>query len=716
MGSEPFLSSSWYRVARLRPKLRDHARIRRHRYRGRIWYVLDDRLSSRVHRLSPSAYIFVALMDGRRTVDDLWSNVVRQNGESAPTQDEIVHLLAQLHASDLLQSDISPDSLEVFDRFVTQKRTRLKQMLLNPMSLRLPIFDPDPFLERTLPLVRPLLGWFGGLLWFAVVIPALVLAAGRWSELSENVTDRLLATENLLLLSLVFPVVKLLHELGHGYATKVFGGAVHEFGIMLIMGMPTPYVDASSSSGFRNKSRRALVGAAGMIVEVFVAALALHVWRIAEPGAVRTLCFNVITVAGVSTLIFNGNPLMRYDGYYILIDVLEIPNLASRSAQLWRAMVDKYAFRVADARIPAGAPGELKWLVSYAPAAFMYRMSVQFGIALFLAGRFFFIGVFLASWTVVTGVLIPVFNSLKYVATSRTLQKHRARAVGLTAGLAAAAVIMLAIFPFPLHTVSEGVVWLPDNAILRAGTDGFVRRLLVPPDTIVRAGDALIETQEPQLEANVETLTWRVEELQSALDAARFRDRPGAEVAAIDLASAKSELARQDERARHLVARSEADGTFVLAKSEDMPGRFFRQGEVLGYVTPASSNIVRVVVPQDDIELVRNSLRGVSVKLSGRVWETNSARLVREVPAASSQLPSKALSTAGGGSFAVDPGDRESRKTLQRYFQFDIELPPEAAAIAFGSRVYVRFEHESEPLGFQLFRRLRQLFLARLNV
>jgi putative peptide zinc metalloprotease protein len=716
VGSEPFLSSSWYRVARLRPKLRDHARIRRHRYRGRIWYVLDDRLSSRVHRLSPSAYIFVALMDGRRTVDDLWSNVVRQNGESAPTQDEIVHLLAQLHASDLLQSDISPDSLEVFDRFVTQKRTRLKQMLLNPMSLRLPIFDPDPFLERTLPLVRPLLGWFGGLLWFAVVIPALVLAAGRWSELSENVTDRLLATENLLLLSLVFPVVKLLHELGHGYATKVFGGAVHEFGIMLIMGMPTPYVDASSSSGFRNKSRRALVGAAGMIVEVFVAALALHVWRIAEPGAVRTLCFNVITVAGVSTLIFNGNPLMRYDGYYILIDVLEIPNLASRSAQLWRAMVDKYAFRVADARIPAGAPGELKWLVSYAPAAFMYRMSVQFGIALFLAGRFFFIGVFLASWTVVTGVLIPVFNSLKYVATSRTLQKHRARAVGLTAGLAAAAVIMLAIFPFPLHTVSEGVVWLPDDAILRAGTDGFVRRLLVPPDTIVRAGDALIETQEPQLEANVETLTWRVEELQSALDAARFRDRPGAEVAAIDLASAKSELARQDERARHLVARSEADGTFVLAKSEDMPGRFFRQGEVLGYVTPASSNIVRVVVPQDDIELVRNSLRGVSVKLTGRVWETNSARLVREVPAASSELPSKALSTAGGGSFAVDPGDRESRKTLQRYFQFDIELPPEAAAIAFGSRVYVRFEHESEPLGFQLFRRLRQLFLARLNV
>jgi putative peptide zinc metalloprotease protein len=716
VGSEPFLSSSWYRVARLRPKLRDHARIRRHRYRGRVWYVLDDRLSSRVHRLSPSAYIFVALMDGRRTVDDLWSDVVRQNGESAPTQDEIVQLLAQLHASDLLQSDISPDSLEVFDRFVTQKRARLKQMLLNPMSLRLPIFDPDAFLERTVPLVRPLFGWFGALLWLAIVIPALILAAERWSDLTENVTDRLLATENLLLLSLVFPVVKVLHELGHGYATKVFGGAVHEFGIMLIMGMPTPYVDASSSSSFRKKSRRALVGAAGMIVEVFLAALALHVWWIAEPGAVRTLCFNVITVAGISTLIFNGNPLMRYDGYYILIDVLEIPNLASRSARLWRALVDKFVFRVADTRIPGGVTGELKWLVLYAPAAFMYRMSVQFGIALFLAGRFFFIGVILALWTVVTGVVIPIFKSLQYVSTSRTLQKQRARAVGLTGGLAAAVIIFLTVVPFPLHTVSEGVVWLPDNTILRAGTDGFVRWLLVPPDTAVRAGDALIETEEPQLQANVETLTWRVEELQSALDAARFKDRPGAEVAAINLASTRSELAREEERAKRLVARSLADGKFVPAKSEDMPGRFFRQGEVLGYVTPASSNIVRVVVPQDDIELVRNSLRGVTVKLAGRVTETYSARLVREVPAGSSELPSKALSTTGGGTFAVDPGDRESRKTLQRFFQFDIELPPNAATIAFGSRVYVRFEHESEPVGFQLFRRLRQLFLARLNV
>jgi putative peptide zinc metalloprotease protein len=264
--------------------------------------------------------------------------------------------------------------------------------------------------------------------------------------------------------------------------------------------------------------------------------------------------------------------------------------------------------------------------------------------------------------------------------------------------------------------VTEGVVWLPDNAVVRAGTGAFVRRLLIAPGTFVRAGDALIESEEPQLQATIETLQWRVVELQSVLDATRFSDRARAEIAGIELASAQSEATREQERASHLVATSGADGTFVLAKSEDLPGRFYREGEVLGYVTPPSSNIARIVVPQDDVELVRNRLRNVRIKLAQNVTETYPAKLIREAPAGRNELPSKALGTSGGGASAVDPGDQQGRKTLQRIFQFDLELPPDTPAAAFGSRVYVRFEHEWEPLGFQWFRRLRQLFLARLNV
>jgi len=716
MGSEPFLSSSWYRVAGLRPKLRDNAHVQRHRYRGHAWYVIADRLSARVHRLSPAAYLFVARMDGRHTVEALWSEVVRQSGDGAPTQDDIVQLLAQLHGSDLLQAGNSPDSLEVFDRYSRQKRSRVRQMLLNPLSLRVPIWDPDAFLERTVWLVRPLFGWFGALLWIAVVVPAVVLAGQHWSELTQNVTDRLLAAENLLLLSLIYPIVKVLHEFGHGYATKVYGGAVHELGVMLLMGMPTPYVDASASSGLRSKYRRALVGAGGMIVECFLAALALYGWLLMEPGIARAFCFNVMAVAGISTIVFNGNPLMRYDGYYILADLIEIPNLAARSSRLWTAVVDKYAFGVADTRLPVGERGELKWFIGYAPAAFIYRMFVQFSIALFLASQYFIVGILLALWSVTTSVVVPAHKALMYVVANPKLQRQRSRAVGLTLGLMGAAAIILLLIPFPLHTQTEGVIWLPENAIVRAGTDGFVRRLLAAPGAFVHTGDALIETDEPQLRTTIETLQWRVVELQSVLDATRFTDRAGAEITGIELASARSEVTRGQERVNRLVATSGADGTFLLAKSEDLPGRFYREGEVLGYVTPESSDIARIVVPQDDVELVRNHLLGASVKLAQRVTETYPARVVREVPAGQNDLPSKALGTTGGGASAVDPGDRQGRKTLQRVFQFDLELPQGTRVAAFGSRVHVRFEHDWEPLGFQLFRRLRQLFLARLNV
>ena len=127
----------------------------------------------------------------------------------------------------------------------------------------------------------------------------------------------------------MFPLIKALHELGHATAKRAGGGEVHDMGVMLLVLMPVPYVDASSANVLRSRWQRALIGAAGMLVELFVAALAFYVWLLVEPGLLRAVCFNVMLVAGVSTLIFNGNPLLRYDAYYILADLIELPNLAS---------------------------------------------------------------------------------------------------------------------------------------------------------------------------------------------------------------------------------------------------------------------------------------------------------------------------------------------------------------------------------------------------
>ena len=349
-------SSHWYRVADLRPCLRSHVQITRHLYRGQTWYVLDDPSAGRQHRFSRNAHFLIGLMNGRKTVQEIWDMAVESLGDEAPSQDEVIGLLGRLHNVDVLQSGIPVDQAEMSHRR-TRRRGRWLTGLKNPFALRFPLVDPDRFLVRFLPLVRPLAGRAGMLLWLAVVATAALLALLHWPELTRNLADRVLRPENLVALWLVYPLVKLLHELAHGFVTRLHGGEVHEMGVMLLAFIPIPYVVASSSAAFPDKRRRMAVAAAGIAAELFVASLALFVWLAVGPGWVSAIAFNVLLVGGVSTLLFNGNPLLRYDGYYVLADWLEIPNLAHRSTSYLGYLLQRYLFGLDQAMSPASAPG-----------------------------------------------------------------------------------------------------------------------------------------------------------------------------------------------------------------------------------------------------------------------------------------------------------------------------------------------------------------------
>jgi putative peptide zinc metalloprotease protein len=171
------------------------------------------------------------------------------------------------------------------------------------------------------------------------------------------------------------------------------------------------------------------------------------------------------------------------------------------------------------------------------------------------------------------------------------------------------------------------------------------------------------------------------------------------------------------DQAERLIVRSRGEGIFAAMTPQDLPGRFLAQGELIGYVLPHSARIIRATIRQDDIALIRNRLLQTFVRLAERPDEALLARMIREVPAGDDELPSKALGGIGGGALPVDPRDEQGTKTFQRVFQVDIELQSNAApAAAFGSRAYVRFDHDWEPLGQQIWRRARQLLLSRLQV
>ena len=710
------LSTNWYRVAHLRPRLRGHIRIHRHAYRGEIWYVVEDRVAGKYHRFNPASYRVISLMDGKRDMAAVWKRLTDELAEDTPAQEDVIKLLGQLHSNDLIQCDVDPDVAELFERRVKQKRRKLMSRYLNPISLRFPLWDPDRFLDRLVVWFRPLTGVWGLVLWLAVVLPALALAPLYWPDLTENFGEQLLAVDNILIMAVVFPLIKAAHELGHGLAAKARGGEVHEMGIMLLVFFPIPYVDASSSSAFVKKTDRMLVGAGGMLTELFIAALAFYLWVLLEPGFARSLAYNAIVLASVTTLLFNANPLLRYDGYYVLADWVEIPNLGTRANKYWQYLAERYVFGVKQAEPPPATSGERRWFIGYAPLAFAYRMFVLFGIALFIAGQYFFLGVLLALWGLIASLGMPLYKGIAALLTGPQYAPRMNRVKGVLAGFFIVLGLLLFALPMPYHTEAEGVVWLPEQAILRAGGNGFVSEVAARAGEALKPGQVVARSQEPSLNSSIAAQEARVEEARARYDAAWGVNPAQAGQLEEEVHREQAALDRLQDEAAQLTLRARAGGVLLMEQARDLPGRFLKKGEVMGYVVGDYVPLVRVVVPQSEVDLVRLSTRDVEIKFPQAMGETWPARLSREVPKAGRELPSPALGQGGGGNIAMDPRDEKGTKTLESLFEFELELPGNAPAHFIGSRVHVRFEHPSEPIGVRGWRALRRLFLSHFHV
>jgi putative peptide zinc metalloprotease protein len=708
---DALFSSNWYRVANLKPRLRGHVRIHRHVYRGEIWYVVEDRVAGKYHRFNPSSYRVIGLLDGERTLQQVWERLSAAMDEHTPSQDELVQLFGQLYAADLIQCDVTPDVAELFERGGKQRKAKLLQRFANPVSLRFPLIDPDAWLGRVMAKAGPLKGWFGVALWLAVVLPALLLAPSHWRELTGNINERLLAVDNLLLLAILFPLLKTAHEIGHGLAAKRFGGEVHEMGVMLLVFFPVPYVDASSSAAFASRWPRMLVGAAGMLTELFIAAIAFYLWLALEPGFVRSLAFNVIVLASVTTLMFNANPLLRYDGYYIFADAIESPNLGQRSTAYWGWLLRYHLFGQHQAEPPPSTKGEQRWFLVYAPLALAYRMFVLFSIAVFVASRYFFIGVLIAAWGIVASLIWPWVKGLRKLAGDPALEPQAGRVRRVLWASGAAVALLLFVIPMPHHTVATGVVWPSDNAVLRSQGAGFFSRLLVRPGTVVLEGQPVAELVDPALDARVGEQRGRLELAQAKHDAAFgiIGMAPArAALLAEEVRREQAALASLEGEAARLIVRAEVAGILLLTRPDDLPGRFFRRGEVLGHVDTAGPARVRLVLPQWQSAAVR----GFEVRLPQQPGVSYDARLARSVPAAARELPSPALGTAAGGDIALDPHDPKGLQALQTLFEHELQLGQDMPYRQIGARVLVRLEHESEPVAMRVWDGLRRLFLS----
>ena len=490
----------WQAIAQQRLALHRHVSLSTHVYRGEPWVVALDEASGVSHRFSAAAWRIAALLDGRHTLAEVLAAARRSPGGEQLGEGEVVDLLTRLQRAELLNITRSAPRALLTGRMSARRRARAMLRWRGPVSVRVPLVDPDRWLAGPAAWLAP--WWSRGLLAaFGLVVTAAVAAAlANATAIAEQWQAQASDPRVWIALLLAYPLIKALHEIGHALAIKTFGGAVHEMGVMFIAFLPLPYVEASAANSFSSRRARMAVSAAGIAVELAIAGLAMLAWLVFPHGTLGATLLGIAAIGSLSTLLFNGNPLLRFDGYYLLVDAIEIPGLYSRSAAYLRYLACRYLFGLVDAHSPVTAAGERRWFIGYGLASFAYRLFIVTAIALFVSSKAFVLGVMLALWFVAVQVLGPMTKMFRFILLDGRLQGRRARALAVIAGAFALVALALTV-PVPYSTSAPGVVELPRSSVVRAAAEGFVRDLTRADGEHVAPGQQLLVLENEELTA-----------------------------------------------------------------------------------------------------------------------------------------------------------------------------------------------------------------------
>ena len=728
----PTFSESWYRVGDLRPRLRSTVQVSRQHFRGRMWHVVQDPASNQFFRLNEPAYRFVGMLDGRRTVAEVWRNCNEQLGDDAPTQGEAIQLLGQLYASNLLQAELAPDAEGLLKRYRKRKLREVRGYMSSLLFARIPLFDPDRLLDRWVGVLGAAFTWVGLVFWSLLIATGIYFVIGRAGELT-NQASAMFDPEKLPLLYVSLIVVKIAHEFGHAVACKTFGrrtgsgGEVHVMGVMFLVFAPLPYVDASSAWAFRSKWRRIVVGAGGMIVELGIAAVAAVVWASTTPEtapAVHGICYNIMFIASVSSLLFNGNPLLRYDSYYILSDLLEIPNLAQRSKEYLYYLVKRYVWGVRQARSPAHTRGERGWFAFYGVASTAYRLFIFAVILLFLSERLpkalMVVAIGIGLITAGMWLLLPLGKLIRYLASNGELARVRSRAVLTTLVFVVGVIAALGTIRVPDRGNVEGIVEPVDMAVVYAGEDGFVAEFLPSGQEADPNGAALVVCESPELRASREQLLAERRRLEAQRRIAQTKEPAAVQVMDRQLAALAEQIRHVEEQLDALVLRAPLAGTWISPDIEYAKGAYLRRGDRVGMVVATTPVFIRVAAGQDMAGMLSAEARkAVEIRIKGRPDLQRTGRIEKILQAGQEQLPSAALGYAAGGALRTASDDPKGMRTAEKFFE--IRITPDAdpagtTKLWSGQRVVVRFEMPDKPLLAQWYRSVRQLFQRRFRI
>jgi putative peptide zinc metalloprotease protein len=639
---------------------------------GEPCYTIEDVVNSKFYRVGIPEYTFISLLDGATTVRQALSLAARANPQSAMTEPEATVICQWLVDTELASTSESSRPARLIETANRNANARILKKW-NPTVIRFPLLYPDHFFELVSPWVSWLYAPAAVAAWSVLIGAAAYRIGSQWERFSEF-SRGVLAPNNWLWLVLCWILLKFLHEFSHGAVCKRYGGTVRETGLMFIMLAPVAYVDVTSSWRFRSKWQRIHTAAAGVYMELLCAAIAALVWSHTEPGPLNLVCFNAVLMASLTTLLFNANPLMKYDGYYILSDLLDIPNLYSNGQQYLQHWALRYLLGVSSSPPRCSGPRRLA-IRCYGIASLAWR--IVFSVAIVLAAATFFhgAGILLSCIAGILWLGLPAIRFAKYLSVgTEVAQPHRVRFFCITGAALALLSIVLAI-PWPGSTRAPAVVEYSPLLAVRAGASGFVRNVLAQPGAYVEEGQVLALLENPELCSNLQDLALAQQQSQISLRSLEKKGQLAAYQAELEnLKALEKRHAETLSQVEQLTVRAPCRGIIIGRNLEAWLGRYAKAGSELVWIGDESTLELRLSIGQRDIEAFKGRLdHEVRVRLPH--FRSFSCLLVRVNPSASVDLPYAALAAPNGGPLAVREKDRIDRNKTSEAEKYELLSP-----------------------------------------
>lgn len=636
-------------------------------------WVIFDPVSDKYYKISELNYRIAALLDKSQELEGFVERVKRNGLEADKLT--VLKLISFLHQSNLLMATYGVTDQKV-EKFREMKRKMLGTRILSSyLFFRIPVFNPDRFLTATIDIVRTIFNRWTFILLWTIAAMGYIAVIMNWDKLA----DALLKSINLqgvVRYSLAVIIIKLIHEFAHAYTARALNIRVRRMGVAFIVFFPRLYTDLTDAWRLANRRQRFMMDAAGICSEIIIGGGAALVWANTQPGLSNSIAYYIFAVSIINTILINGNPFIRYDGYYLLMDITGIDNLQRRGITLIQEAIRKCLFGIEPQSTEQASVLKKTFMIAYGISAFIYRFFLYTSIILIVYYQFTrVVGIVLLFLEVHLLVLKPLTNEIKIIMHKRSQIKRRNFLISISGVVF---ILLILTVPLPWNISMPCEVKSADSSFVYARNSGFLEKIDVADGQQVKRGQVLFQQTNPFLEWNYVQAGIDLSLNSAELDRMESSNATlgRTDVKLQELEAARNKLKELERQKLLLVSRADVNGIFVLFDRHLKTGKWLNKGYVIGEVFNPAVKQVYAFIDESDVERVEAG-DNVSVTLEGEMGTIRGKIVaVNSVPAFLTPSP---LMQSFGGPIACFPPEDGIFRPVKPCYQVIVELPADCS-------------------------------------